>query len=393
MKQLKKWALRMLAALLLCGAVLSMSGAADGFVAQAGSAKERYEELENQLEELDSTIEQLGDKVASTKEQRAALQKQVDLLKEQITLLIGRIEAQAAEIVLKQQEIDAKRQEIADTDALFRQRIRTLYMVRNDGVLTTVLGANTYAEALTAADTLQRITNADTQLLDTLQQQKRELEEQEAQQQAMLAELEANHTELDAKQAALAASLQQVDRTLSSLDAQQAAAEAEYERLYEQYQEAKKQAEKEFLENAGNMTEYVGGEFAWPTPGYSYISSYFGWRKLYGRDDYHLGIDITGGTPGVIAGAEIVAVNDGYVTVARYGDTGYGIVAYIDHGGGVMTRYGHCSGLAVSAGQYVTKGQVIGYVGSTGNSTGYHLHFEIRVNGVAQDPMNYYKAT
>ncbi len=391
-RKLKTWFLRGCGMLLLFAAILSMSTAMDGFVARAGTAKERYEELERQLEELNATIGTLEDRVDATKEQRAALAQQVTVLKEQIALLGKQISDQQAAIAAKQQEIDIKRQELADTDALFRQRIRTLYMVRNDGVLTTVLGANTYAEALTAADTLQRITNADTQLLDKLQAQKQALEAEEAAQQTMLAELEANRTALDGKKNELASSLQRVDTALSALDAQQQAAEAEYQRLYDEYQKAKEEAEKEFKENTGNMTEYVGGEFAWPTPGYSHISSYFGWRKLYGRDDYHVGIDITGGAPGVIAGAPIVAVNDGYVTLARYGQTGYGIVAYIDHGGGIMTRYGHCSSLTVAAGDRVTKGQVIGYVGSTGNSTGYHLHFEIRVNGVAQDPMNYYTA-
>lgn len=395
MKNKTIW-VRLMALLLVVGVLLSFGSSMDGFVVRAGTAKERYEELEKELKELDNTIGKLSDRAEEAAERRKALAEQISVIKEQISILSGQIAAQQADIVAKQQEIDAKKQEMVETDDLFRQRIRSLYMVRNDGILTTVLGANTYAEALTAADTLQRITQADTQLLDTLQQQKNDLEYQEAQQQARLAELESNWTAMDEKQDLLAGTLQQVDTTLSNLEAQEEAAKAEYERLYEEYKKAKEEAEREFQESLqqsqNNKTEYVGGTFTWPTPGYTYISSPFGWRTLYGQPDNHLGIDITGGTPGVIAGAPIVAANDGYVTMAKYGDTGYGIRVYVDHGGGYITRYGHCSSLAVSAGEYVTKGQVIAYVGKSGNSTGYHLHFEVRKDGVAVDPMQFFTA-
>lgn len=393
MKHKITW-VRLLALVLVTGVLLSLGSSMDSFTVRAGTAKERYEELEKELEELDSTIGKLSERAEEAAERREALADQISVIKEQINLLSGQISAQQADIVAKQQEIDTKKQEMIATDELFRQRIRSLYMVRNDGILTTLLGANTYAEALTAADTLQRITQADTQLLDTLQQQKTELEYEEAQQQARLAELEANWDAMDDKRALLADTLQQVDKTLSSLAAQEKAAKDEYDRLYEEYQKAKEEAEREFQESLqqsqNNKTEYVGGTFTWPTPGYTYISSYFGWRTLYGKPDNHLGIDITGGTPGVIAGAPIVAANDGYVTMAMYGDTGYGIRVYVDHGGGYITRYGHCSALAVSAGEYVKKGQVIAYVGRSGNSTGYHLHFEVRQNGVAVDPMQFF---
>ena len=385
-----KWALRCAAAVLIGALTLSFSSNMDGFLARAGTAKERYEELEKELKELDSTIDKLGDQVDATKGQRSALQQQVGVLKEQIALLGQQIEEQQAAVAAKQQEIDSKKREMQATDALFRQRVRALYMVRNDGVLTTVLGANTYAEALTAADTLQRITQSDTDLLDTLQQQKTDLETEEAAQQAMLTELESNRTALDAKRGTLAGSLQQIDQTLSALDAQQAAAQEEYDRLYKQYQAAKVEAEKEFNQNTGHVPEYVGGTFTWPVPGYTTISSPYGWRELFGKQDLHVGLDITGTYSGQIYGAPVVAANDGYVTVARYGSTGYGICVYIDHGGGTMTRYGHCSSLAVSAGDYVTKGQVIAYAGNSGNSFGAHLHFEVRVNGQAVNPMQYF---
>ncbi len=399
----KRRPMRLLALLL---AVTLFFGGLVRLQADAESAKERYEELERQLEELQTTIDQLEDQTDSTRAQQQALQQQIALLKEQLALLDQQIDAQQADIVAKQQQIDQKRQEIAQkrqemaaTDDLLRQRLRSLYIMRSDGVLSTVLGANTYAQALTAADTLQRVTAADTALLDKLQAQKLALEAEEAQHRALLAEmetmlstLEADRAAMEEKRAALADTLQRVDAALTALDAQQAVLEETYEHTYQAYQQAKAEAEKEFLENQGHMTEYMGDDFTWPVPGYSKISSPYGWRDLFGRQDFHQGVDIVGASPGQVYGAEIVAAQDGYVTVARYGSTGYGICVYLDHGGGVMTRYGHCSALAVSAGEYVSKGQVIGYVGNSGYSFGAHLHFEARVNGASVDPMGYFTA-
>lgn len=386
---MKRNLLRMLAVLAICLLVLPAGTGAEAFRAQAGSAKDRYEELEKELSELNNKIDALENKADAAADQKKTLQQQISVLKEQIALLGQQVTDQQAAVVAKQQELDAKKFEIATSDELLRERLRTLYMVRNDGVLSTVLGANTYSEALTAADTLQRIAQADTQLLEQLSTQKKELEEEEAKQEELLTQLQATQTEMADKQNSLAGSLQQVDNTLSTLDAQQSAAQEEYDRIYKEYEAAKAEADKEFVES-GNITEYVGGTFCWPTPGYSTISSPFGWRTLYGQQDYHTGIDITGTYSGQIYGAPVVAANDGYVTVARYGTTGYGICVYVDHGGGYISRYGHCSSLAVAPGDYVTKGQVIAYAGNSGNSTGPHLHFEIRQDGVAVNPMQFF---
>ncbi|MDR1354238.1 MAG: M23 family metallopeptidase, partial [Oscillospiraceae bacterium] len=135
-------------------------------------------------------------------------------------------------------------------------------------------------------------------------------------------------------------------------------------------------------------SEYVGGDLCWPVPGYYGITSPYGWRTFGGRRELHGGLDISSHG---IYGANIVAANDGTVVfVCRKDSKGwgsYGFYVMIDHGGGVVTVYGHCSQIFVSVGQKVKKGQIIGAVGSTGCSTGPHLHFEYRVNGVRKDPM------
>ena len=118
----------------------------------------------------------------------------------------------------------------------------------------------------------------------------------------------------------------------------------------------------------------------WPTSGY--VSSPYGLR--WNGTEFHQGIDIAAET-----GTPIVATADGVVTSAGWNGSGYGNMVDVDHGGGIVTRYGHASAVAVTVGQEVRRGQVIAYVGSTGYSTGPHLHYEVRVNGQPVDPAGY----
>ena len=130
------------------------------------------------------------------------------------------------------------------------------------------------------------------------------------------------------------------------------------------------------------------GYYAWPA-NTTYITSPFGYRvhPIYGTSRLHSGTDI-----GASYGSPVTAAAAGSVITAvlDYGTTGYGTYVAIYHDNGTTTLYGHMSSLAVSQGDYVSQGQVIGYVGSTGASTGPHLHFEVRINGSCVDPMQYF---
>ncbi len=151
----------------------------------------------------------------------------------------------------------------------------------------------------------------------------------------------------------------------------------------EKYEELKKYIIKSQALNRN--LKYSGGRFLWPTTS-NLITSYFGYRvhPIYRTTRFHSGIDI-----GAPYGAPIYAAEAGKVILASYYD-GYGNCIIIDHGDGVSTLYAHCSSIIVKVGQYVSKGQIIGYVGSTGNSTGPHLHFEVRIKGNPVNPLNYF---
>ena len=138
-----------------------------------------------------------------------------------------------------------------------------------------------------------------------------------------------------------------------------------------------------------SVGEYVGGIFAWPVPGFSYISSDYGWR--FNNTNYHTGVDITGSG---VYGKNIVAANTGtvaFVQTTYTPNVGYGKYIIIDHGGGITTLYGHTKEIYVKVGQKVSRGQKIAAVGSTGWSTGPHLHFEVRKDKKHTNPWPYLK--
>ena len=162
-----------------------------------------------------------------------------------------------------------------------------------------------------------------------------------------------------------------------------------------QYEEAKKAEERarqeaEAAAKSGNYNvpaNFVGGQFLWPSAT-TYVTSPYGYRihPVTGAQRFHSGVDI-----GASYGTNIFAANSGTVVVAGYNTGGYGNYVVISHGGGYSTLYAHCSSLLVSAGQQVSKGQVIATCGSTGMSTGPHIHFEIQLNGQTTNPLQYFK--
>ena len=206
-------------------------------------------------------------------------------------------------------------------------------------------------------------------------------------------------TELETKQVELQQKVSEANALLASLESDINA----YKSVYDQYEQQQKNVQSQIDKqvealrrqeeaNKKNDPSYDAGKdngatgsMLWPCPSCHTITSEFGWRyhPIYHTQKYHSGVDI-----GASYGATIVAADGGTVITAG-AVSGYGNCVVINHGNGITTLYGHMSSIAVSSGQKVSKGQTIGYVGSTGNSTGPHLHWEVTVNGVRQNPLNY----
>ena len=345
--------------------------------------KQHMQDLQSQLVKLNKQLAEAKDTVKEAQVRSNTYASRVSIVKEQIATLKESIDAKTEELAVKQEELDNKIQEHDQTYELFKSRLRAMYMNNDVSMLSLILGSDSFSEFLVAAETQSRISKHDTELVEKLEMEAQVIEAEEKIIQADLDSLQEDMDVLEDKYSELAALYQEANNDLSAAKALQEATQDDYDAIIADLQNT--QNEWNALMGSG-MTEYVGGYYAWPTPGYTYITSGFGWRTLYGQPNYHTGIDISGYQ---IYGSPVIASNTGRVVRVRYYSTGYGYHVMIDHGENNWTVYAHLSGIAVNEGDWVAQGQTIGYVGSTGNSTGPHLHFEIRINGTAQNPLNY----
>ena len=214
-----------------------------------------------------------------------------------------------------------------------------------------------------------------------------ELEKLQEENEANKADLNESKGTLDEKKQQLNGQVSQIQGQIEDIDAlqkQYEANKAEIDKMMAQVQSEI----NDIYASYESQGEYTGGVMTWPVPGYTGITSYYGWR--FNNTDFHTGIDISGSN---IYGRNIVAAADGVVIKAQetyVQGVGYGRYLIIDHGGNISTLYGHTSQLLVSEGDHVTRGQAIAKVGSTGWSTGPHLHFEVRENGTAVNPLSGY---
>ncbi len=349
--------------------------------------KDDYRAAQEKLDAINKELASIKNEKKKQEKEKKNAQTQINLVKSQIKILNEDIKKQNELLAEKQREVEQKKIDIYNTDELFKERLKAMYIMRSGGTLSTILTVENFSQFMTATDTLQRISVADTELLKQMDVEKKSLEETEARIQEELNTLVEKQGKLENKQSELAGYMQTLDKNLSRTQAKEQAAQETQKDIYAEYLAAKNRFEAEFGPSEGT---FVGGEWLWPVPGYRTITSGFGDRTLYGRYDYHTGIDISGYA---IDGKPIVAANSGVVTKAvghypnvSYASPGYGNYVIIDHGGNNFTVYGHCSQVYVGVGDYVTQGQTIARVGTSGNSTGAHLHFEIRLNGTATNP-------
>ncbi len=361
------------------------------FNATAASYESQIKDLEKKQAALKQKIDALQGDIDEQEGYKSALQDQIDVVQNQIDIYNGQMDKLQDKIDQMEADKTAKEQEIQDKKETFLARIRAMYIAGNDSMLTVLLGANDFADYLYQNELLASVTEYDNKVMDQLRDEIAEINDLEKQVEAEKAEIKKIKSTVDVKRAELGKNMKALDAVINKLENQQDQLEFdldEYQKEIERLEakiEAAAQAAKDQA-NQGSI-KYDGSQFLWPTPGYYYISSNYGYR--WGR--LHKGVDIAGSN---IYGKPIVAAADGVVTLVDYNAGGYGYYVMVNHGnsGGnnYVTLYAHMSSQAAYVGKKVSKGDVIGYVGSTGRSTGPHLHFEIRVNGTAQNPLNFF---
>lgn len=352
-------------------------------------ATQNSNQAQEQLDNVSGEIDEVLQEVADLNNSILTYENEIQELNTKLTQL--------------EESISQKEKELTEKKKVLEDRLVAMYMKKETTFLDVVLSGK-LMNFISNQDMMKQITEYDNKLITEVNELKKSLESEKTEVETVkkdkeqkTAELQKLKAEKEEKAANLTDEQKELEKKLSEYKSQ-AEEYAKLERQAIAKEEAARKAAQEASKNntntsgsnsnnggQTNTTPYTGGKLGWPCPSSSRITSPYGYRILFGVRDFHTGVDI-----GATTGSNIVAAESGTVILANYGwNGGYGNYIILSHGNGITTRYAHASQLYVTAGQTVSKGQVIAAVGTTGNSTGPHLHFEVRVNGSHTNPLNY----
>lgn len=356
---------------------------------QIDALEEQRDALRAEREEMQAGIDELESQQADVLQQKAALDAQNEVYRQEIELIEEQVSLYTQLVEQKRQEVELATQAESEQLATYRRHVRAMEENGRYTYLSILFGSRSLGELMSNLDMIGEIMEADQRSYEQYTAAREQSEQIQAEYETMLTELDSRQGELETEKAVLEVQIDEATQMIVDLEAQLETDRAAYEEQLakEAALEADIQemiAELERQEAANSIVST--GTYIWPLPGYRPGSAY-GWRihPIWGDRRFHAGEDI-----GAPMGTPILAADSGLVTVIPDNGNGYGNYIMINHGGGRVTLYAHMSGFAVSNGATVTQGQTIGYVGSTGNSTGPHLHFEVRVNGATTDPKGYF---
>jgi murein DD-endopeptidase MepM/ murein hydrolase activator NlpD len=395
-RRLAGWLAPLLLAALLAGGLLF---AAAGPMARPAHAAKTLDELEKLIEQAQQKKGSLSKVIARLDDRLKAIDAKLSSLEEKIAVVSTQLEKQQAaydtlyaELQTKQRELKKAEIELAWQQQVFNERVVEAYKVGDVDYLDLILASKGFEDLVTRLGFVKRLVDSDDNLVgsltsarNTVKTQKHEVLVDTVAAREIRDELKERNDQLLTLQSEqqAAAKVAKVERKAKN----QALAKVETDIRAWQAQEAQLAAESQGLAGvinglAGNGDGKATGSMIWPTAGG--VSSPFGWRihPIFHVRKFHMGIDIGAGY-----GQPIKAADGGRVIYATW-MSGYGNTTIIDHGRGISTLYAHQSQILITSGP-VTKGQVVGYVGSTGYSTGPHLHFEVRVSGNPVDPLGY----
>lgn len=364
--------------------------AADAAQSEADRLEAEVAKLDSEIASLQSKVKELAPDIAEAETRSQRLRAEVESLRAQITQ--------------KQAEIAATEADYAVQLDLLNARMTSSYKQGSWFYLDLVLGSQNFNDLIARTTLVQRVIESNKAVADHLEATRVSLEQRRVELDRSLESVQVKRQEAEA-----------VEKSLKSMRAQRQAAVDQQESVQDQksrmMEESEENAERfraiaeaeeaearrieaELRKSSSSGAGQFNGVMAWPVPGFYRVTSPYGYRihPIFGTRKLHTGIDVGRNTdpPKSIDGAALVAAGDGEVIYAG-SRSGYGNTVMIDHGDGVVTLYAHqqSGGITVSVGDWVLKGQRIGTVGSTGYSTGPHLHFEVRVNGATTDPMGY----
>lgn len=418
---------------------------ASSLEAARSEAVQKKNSIRSNMAGTQSMISQTRGQVATVQAEIRALDAQITQVNIKIDQLNGEMQKLQAEIAQTKAELEAAKAELLEKKDLYAKRLRAMYIANDRGYLDILLDSTDATSIIGNARMIRSIATSDRELIDEINAKVKEIEEKQAllaeqekqlaqkQEQAriersnfeaanaqktgymnsLMSNLSAYEAQYDAmlrESDAIESQIANLDLSIQKAKEEESARIAKQRAAAEEARREKEAAARKASRSTGRIAstrsvsvnsapavsndvvsygekatpEAKTGEFYWPVPGHHRITSPFGYRihPILKYRKLHTGVDI--GAPN---GTPVVSAGSGTVIASRF-MSGYGNCIMIDHGGKV-TVYAHLSSRAVSPGQSVSAGETIGYVGSTGMSTGAHLHFEVRVNGAVQNPLNY----
>ena len=428
MKKDRKILKSLLASVLTLALVLSLAGT----VVPAAHAEKSSSEIQKEIDamkaeraeiqkEIDALQSQMSGKMDSMEEvvaQKDLIDQEIFLLHEQIANTNAQIMAYSVMIADKQAELDSAQSRLTTLQQKNKARIRAMEKNSQTSYWSVVFKATSFLDMLDRLNTMYKINKADQELIaelskaaDEVSRVKGELQEQKVGLEQTKKELEASQVILEEKRikadellTQLVSEYQEYEELVHEAEGNRAeinsdikdlekdyqdAKDREYQKWYQEYLQQQQQSKPSTGTGSGTGGDTsTSNGITWIIPcTYSRVSSPYGWRihPVYGDRRFHGGIDLSASS-----GTPIYATRSGTVTVAKYSSTA-GYYVNVDHGDGFMSRYLHMTHYVVSAGQKVSAGQLLGYVGSTGTSTGPHLHFSLYKNGSTVNPADYIK--
>ncbi len=379
--------------------------------AEQAELKEKVKESEKKIKELETAkaeqekiIDELNKQIGQLNGQLENINAQQKVINDEIRAIEAKIKKLDDEIRQLDIEIAQKDVEIDNLVQLYCERLRANYIAGETSVLELFTASSSLSNFFNRLELFRRVTANDQKIVNQLNEEikaieemklkleesKAEIEAEKATLEVKKAELQSAENELMATQSEIMAKSAEVSKKLQAINYQTKQLEVSIDNYNKEMDKVEADIDK-FLQSQTSSTPMDPNSkgWIWPVPySNSYITSPFGYRNdpISGVYKFHAGIDIS--MPGAM-GKKLVAVKPGTVIRTVRSNSGYGNYVMIDHGGGFVSLYAHCKSLAVSNGQKVSQGQVIAYIGTSGYSTGPHVHFEIRKNGEKVNPSNY----
>ncbi|NLW07667.1 MAG: peptidoglycan DD-metalloendopeptidase family protein [Clostridia bacterium] len=354
---------------------------------------DELDELRQEQQQVQQEISEKQKLWQQKNDEGMSLLKQLEEIEQEIAAKQARIAQLDQEMAAAQQRVDEAKARLEEAEAaqekrvsILHKRLQDIYTTGQISYLEVLLQSSSLEDFLVRTELLAKIAQGDMKLIEEIKAEKEKIAQQKAQLEAERDKIAMLRRQVQDERNQLAARQETQRQLLARVEAEKERVAQALNEMEEQLRQIGAKIREIQARNKRQLSPRGTGNLLWPLPGYTSISSDFGWRihPILKTNRFHDGIDLP-----APSGTNVLAAEDGQVISAGW-QGGYGNTVIIDHGGGFSTMYAHLSSILVKNGQEVARGQVIGRVGSTGWSTGPHLHFSVFLEGEPTNPMNYY---